>query len=92
MRETLYLIDGTALLYRSHYAFIKNPLINSRGENTSAIFGVINSFLHILEIKQTEHILVSFDRKAPTFRHELSETYKANREACQFLFHAGSPG
>lgn len=79
MRETLYLIDGTALLYRSHYAFIKNPLINSRGENTSAIFGVINSFLHILELKQTEHILVSFDRKAPTFRHELSETYKANR-------------
>ncbi len=79
MRKTLYLIDGTALLYRSHYAFIKNPLINSRGENTSAIFGVINSFLHILDLKQAEYVLISFDRKAPTFRHELSEAYKANR-------------
>ncbi len=79
MRKTLYLIDGTALLYRSHYAFIKNPLVNSRGENTSAIFGVINSFLHILDLKQAEYVLISFDRKAPTFRHELSEAYKANR-------------
>lgn len=79
MRPTLYLIDGTALLYRSHFAFIKNPLVNSRGEHTSAIFGVVNSFLHILELKRAEHILISFDRKAPTFRHELSEDYKANR-------------
>lgn len=79
MRNTLYLIDGTALLYRSHYAFIKNPLINSQGQNTSAIYGVISSFLHILKLKQPEHILISFDRKAPTFRHDLSETYKANR-------------
>ena len=79
MRQTLYLIDGTALLYRSHFAFIKNPLVNSRGEHTSAIFGVVNSFLHILEQKQAANILISFDRKAPTFRHELSEDYKANR-------------
>ncbi len=79
MRQTLYLIDGTALLYRSHFAFIKNPLVNSRGEHTSAIYGVVNSFLHFLELKQAANILISFDRKAPTFRHELSENYKANR-------------
>lgn len=79
MRQTLYLIDGTALLYRSHFAFIKNPLVNSRGEHTSAIFGVVNSFLHFLELKRAENILISFDRKGPTFRHELSEDYKANR-------------
>lgn len=79
MRPTLYLIDGTALLYRSFYAFIKNPLVNSRGEHTSAIFGTVNTFLHILEAKQAENIVISFDRKAPTFRHELSEDYKANR-------------
>jgi DNA polymerase-1 len=79
MSKTLYLIDGTALLYRSHYAFVKNPLVNSRGQNTSAIFGVVNSFLHILEARQARHILISFDRKAPTFRNELSEAYKANR-------------
>jgi DNA polymerase-1 len=79
MRPILYLIDGTALLYRSFYAFIKNPLINSKRQHTSAIFGVINTFLHLLERKEAEHILISFDRKAPTFRHELSEDYKANR-------------
>lgn len=79
MRKTLYLIDGTALLYRSHFAFIKNPLVNSRGEHTSAIFGTVNSFLYFLEQKQPQNILISFDRKAPTFRHQLSEAYKANR-------------
>ena len=61
MRQTLYLIDGTALLYRSHFVFIKNPLVNSRGEHTSAIFGVVNSFLHFLELKRAENILISFD-------------------------------
>lgn len=79
MNKTLYLIDGTALLYRSHFAFIKNPLINSKGQNTSAIFGVINSFLSLIENRQAEYLLISFDRKAPTFRHELSDAYKANR-------------
>lgn len=79
MRDKLYLIDGTALLYRSYYAFVNNPLINSKGENTSAIYGVVNSFLHLLDSKKAENLLISFDRKAPTFRHELSEAYKANR-------------
>lgn len=79
MSKTLYLIDGTAMLYRSHFAFIKNPLVNSRGQHTSAFFGTVNSFLHFVEEKKPEYIAVSFDRKAPTFRHKLSEDYKANR-------------
>lgn len=79
MSDTLYLIDGTALLYRAYYAFIKNPLINSKGQNTSAIYGVVNSFLHFLDTHNPQHIIISFDRKAPTFRHEMSEQYKANR-------------
>ena len=79
MEKTLYLIDGTAMLYRSHFAFIKNPLVNSQGQHTSAIFGTVNSFLHFVEQKEPEYIAVSFDRKAPTFRHEMSEDYKANR-------------
>ncbi len=79
MKPTLYLIDGTALLYRSYYAFIAKPLVNSKGQHTSAIFGVINSFLRLLELKEAEYIMISFDRKAPTFRHELSEDYKATR-------------
>lgn len=79
MKPTLYLIDGTALLYRSYYAFIAKPLVNSKGQHTSAIFGVINSFLRLLELKEAEYIMISFDRKAPTFRHELSADYKATR-------------
>jgi len=79
MKPTLYLIDGTALLYRAYYAFIKNPLINSKRQNTSAIFGVVSTFLHLLEKKDPQNILISFDRKAPTFRHGISDTYKANR-------------
>ncbi len=77
--KTLYLIDGTALLYRAYYAHIKNPLTNSKGMNTSAIFGVVNSFMHFVETMRPEHVIIAFDRKGPTFRHEMSEAYKANR-------------
>ena len=78
-KEKLYLIDATALLYRAYYAFIRHPLINSKGMNTNAIYGVVNSFLSFVNKFQPQHIIVSFDRKAPTFRHEKSELYKANR-------------
>ncbi len=78
-KERLYLIDGTALLYRAYFALIRNPLVNSKGMNTGAIFGVVNSFLGFVNKFNPEHIIVSFDRKAPTFRHEKSELYKANR-------------
>lgn len=79
MKPKLYLIDGTALLYRAYFAFIRNPLLNSRGENTSAIFGVVNSFLTLVDKMQAEHIAIAFDRKAPTFRHLEYKEYKANR-------------
>ena len=78
-KERLYLIDATALLYRAYFAFIRNPLINSKGMNTNAIFGVVNSFLSFVIKFDPQHIIVSFDRKAPTFRHEKSDQYKANR-------------
>lgn len=79
MDKTLYLIDGTALLYRAYYAHIRSPLINSQGMNTSAIFGVVSSFLYFVESFKPEHVVIAFDRKGPTFRHEKSELYKANR-------------
>jgi DNA polymerase-1 len=79
MGHKLYLIDGSALLYRAHFAFIKNPLINSKRMNISAIYGVINSFMHLLEITQASHLAIAFDRKPPTFRHNIYEAYKANR-------------
>ncbi|WP_165156434.1 DNA polymerase I [Parabacteroides sp. ZJ-118] len=76
----LFLIDAYALIYRSYYAFIKNPRINSKGMNTSAIFGFINSLEDVLRREDPTHIAVAFDPKGPTFRHEAFEQYKAQRE------------
>lgn len=76
----LFLIDAYALIYRSYYAFIKNPRINSKGMNTSAIFGFINSLEDVLKRENPTHIAVAFDPKGPTFRHEAYEQYKAQRE------------
>ncbi len=78
-KETLYLIDGNALLYRAYFAFIKNPLINSKGMNTGALVGTISTFLKLIENYPVRYLAISFDRKGPTFRHELAEKYKANR-------------
>ena len=77
----LFLIDAYALIYRSYYAFIKNPRINSKGVNTSAIFGFINSLEDVLKRENPTHIAVAFDPKGPTFRHEAFPEYKAQREA-----------
>ncbi|MEG1543301.1 MAG: DNA polymerase I [Tannerellaceae bacterium] len=76
----LFLIDAYALIYRSYYAFIKNPRINSKGVNTSAIFGFVNILEDILKTNNPTHIAVGFDPKGPTFRHEAYEQYKAQRE------------
>ena len=76
----LFLIDAYALIYRSYYAFIKNPRINSKGLNTSAIFGFINSLEDVLKRENPTHIAVAFDPQGPTFRHEAFEQYKAQRE------------
>ena len=76
----LFLIDAYALIYRSYYAFIKNPRINSKGVNTSAVFGFINTLEDVLKREQPTHIAVAFDPKGSTFRHEAFEQYKAQRE------------
>lgn len=78
--KRLFLIDAYALIYRSYYAFIKNPRINSRGENTSAILGFVNTLEDILRRENPTHIAVGFDPQGPTFRHEVYERYKAQRE------------
>ncbi|MBP3671735.1 MAG: DNA polymerase I [Bacteroidaceae bacterium] len=78
--KRLFLIDAYALIYRSYYAFIKNPRINSRGENTSAILGFVNTLEDILRRENPTHIAVGFDPQGPTFRHEAYEQYKAQRE------------
>ncbi|MFQ5629731.1 MAG: DNA polymerase I [bacterium] len=78
--KKLFLIDGSALAYRSHFAFIQNPLINSRGENTSAIFGFVRTVFQIQDGEQPDYLGVVFDTKEPTFRHKTYPAYKATRE------------
>lgn len=80
--EKLFLLDAYALIYRSYYAFIKAPRINSKGLNTSAILGFMNTLHEVTEKEKPTHIGVAFDPAGPTFRHEMFEEYKAQREAC----------
>ncbi|MCL2649526.1 MAG: DNA polymerase I [Candidatus Azobacteroides sp.] len=76
----LFLLDAYALIYRSYYAFIKAPRINSKGQNTSAILGFVNTLEDVLKKENPTHIGVVFDPPGPTFRHEAYERYKAQRE------------
>ncbi len=78
--KKLYLIDGTALMYRAYFAFINNPLINSKGENTSAAFGVVNTLASMIREFSPEYCSVAFDTRQPTFRHEMYDQYKATRQ------------
>ena len=79
--KKLFLIDAYAIIYRAYYAFIRNPRVNSKGLNTSAIFGFINTLEDVLKREKPTHIAVAFDPKGKTFRHEAYELYKAQREA-----------
>ena len=79
--DTLFIIDGMALLYRAFYAFIHAPMRTSTGLNTSAIFGFTNTILSLLEKHNPTHIVACLDPSGPTFRHERYAEYKANRQA-----------
>ena len=68
--EKLFLLDAYALIYRAYYAFIKNPRINSKGFNTSAILGFVNTLEEVLRKENPTHIGIAFDPSGPTFRHE----------------------
>ncbi len=76
----LFLLDAYALIYRSYYAFIKNPRVNSKGQNTSAIFGFVNTLEELLRKEDPTHIAVAFDPPGGTFRHDAYEKYKAQRQ------------
>ena len=78
--DKLFLLDAYALIYRAYYALIKNPRINSKGFNTSAILGFVNTLEDVLKKENPTHIGVAFDPSGPTFRHEAYEQYKAQRE------------
>ena len=76
----LFLIDAYALIYRSYYAFIKSPRINSKGVNTSAILGFCNTLHEVLQKEKPDYLAVAFDPHGPTFRSDIFEEYKAQRE------------
>ena len=78
--KTLYLLDGMALIYRAHFAFMRNPIVNSKGLNTSAAFGYLNTLLDLIHKRKPSHIAVAFDTQAPTQRHIDYPPYKAQRE------------
>jgi DNA polymerase I len=80
MSQRLFLLDGMALLYRAHFAFIKAPIRTSDGVNTSALYGFANTLLDILKNQQPTHLAVALDTSAPTPRHEMFPAYKAQRE------------
>ena len=78
--KTLLLIDAYAMIYRAYYAFIRAPRMNSRGENTSAIFGFVVTLEDLIKRVKPTHMAVAFDPAGPTFRHEAYEQYKAQRQ------------
>mgnify|MGYP002725532904 CR=1 FL=1 len=78
--KVIYLIDGSALVYRSHFAFIRQPLINSKGQLVSAIYGFMNALLRLMAKEQPEYLAVVMDTKEKTFRHHRYPDYKATRE------------
>ena len=79
--KKLFLLDAFALIYRAYFAFIKNPRINSKGLNTSAIFGFTNTLIEVINKQNPTHLAVVFDTKKPTQRHIDFPQYKAHREA-----------
>jgi len=81
MKNRIFFLDAYALIFRSYYAFINNPRITSKGLNTSAIFGFINTLEEVLNKEKPTHIGVAFDPSGPNFRHQMYPQYKANRES-----------
>lgn len=80
MTKRLFLIDGSAQMYRAHFAFIRNPLRTSRGEITSAVYGFFGMLLNLIEKEQPSHLGIVFDTPEPTFRHHAYPEYKATRQ------------
>src|SRR5947209_16814228 len=81
MAKKLFLLDGMALVYRAHFAFVNRPVFTSKGVNTSALYGFTQTLLEILKNQQPTHIAVAFDTDAPTQRHADFPDYKATRQA-----------
>ena len=80
LKKRLFIVDGHALCYRAYYALIRNPLINSKGQNTSAIFGVARMLYRLFDEQKPDYLVVAFDPPKKSFRFEMYPEYKANRQ------------
>src|SRR6188768_4164597 len=89
--KRLFLLDAFALVYRAHFAFTKNPRINSKGMNTSVAFGFTNTLMEVLSKQKPSHIAVAFDTPGKTFRDEIFKEYKANRQETPEDIRTGIP-
>ena len=79
IKKKLFIVDGYAILYRAHYALIRNPLITSYGFHTSALFGFANHIIKLINDEKPDYLVCAFDSKEKTFRHKIYSNYKANR-------------
>ena len=80
MKEPLYLLDGYSVIYRSYFGFMRNPIINSKRQNISAIFGFFNTLFSFYKKFDPKRFYITMDSMTPTFRHEMYDQYKANRD------------
>ena len=80
-QKRLFLLDAYALIFRGYYAFIKNPRINSKGLDTSAIMGFMNSLMDVIKREKPDHLAVAFDKGGSDLRNDIFPEYKANRDA-----------
>ena len=85
-QKRLFIIDGYATLYRAHYALIRNPLTNTAGTPTSAIFGFANQVFQLIDEEKPDYLVAAFDSKGKNFRHEIFEEYKLIDLKCQMKF------
>lgn len=91
MNDTLYVLDGYSVIYRSYFAFIRNPLRNPRGENSSAVFGFVRTLFSLIKDYEPAYFVVAMDSRVPTFRHESYPEYKATRDKTPDDLHAQIP-
>ena len=89
--KKLFLLDAYALIYRGYYAFIKNPRINSKGFDTSAIMGFTNSLIDLIKRERPEFLAVCFDKGGSKFRSKIYSEYKANRDETPEAIKLGLP-
>ena len=85
-QKRLFIIDGYATLYRAHYALIRNPLTNSAGTPTSAIFGFANQVFQLIEEEKPDYLVAAFDSKGKNFRHEIFKNTKLIDLKCQMRY------